>query len=933
MRLSSAKAQSIVQGANSSAWPALLSLAVGICLLADPCVAHAHGFGERYALPVPLWLYLIGAAAAVALSFLFVALFVRVKPRARPYAYADLLRFAVVRLATDRSVGFVLRLASVGLLGLVVATGLWGIQSPLQNLAPTFVWVIWWVGMAYLSVFVGNFWSTINPWGAVFGWAEALYARLRPGRALSISLAYPESLGVWPGALLLLAFVWIELIFPDRAVPAALAWLILGYSAVTWFGMLLFGREIWLKYGEAFSIAFGMLARFSPTEIRVLRTDLCPTCQLKCVACGDACVGCPACFARAEEADRVLAIRPCALGLLRDEPVSPSQVAFVLLMLSTVLFDGLLVTTFWARIEGLLQLFLPGSSGAARMTLDTLGIVLFWLLFLGAYLGVCWVMQAMIGSRRPLWTFAGTFAYTLVPIAIAYHLAHYLTFLIIQGQYIIPLASDPFGYGWNLLGSAGYRADVRLVGPKFAWYVAAMAIVTGHAIAVYLAHVKAIAVIGGPRRALRSQYAMTALMIAYTVTSLSILAQPIVEREAGASAEVGEEPAELVAVPPDAVIPEAGSGVLRRIGPGRLAQVRLTYRLLASKFHDGTETTFADLLYPYMFAYRWGAQSHDGGAARDPYVEWVTTALRQHLVAFRIPEEGKTSQSIRFGDISFTHELLSVEVYASDVPSDPEAAAAFAPPWSTLPWHVMALMEQAVEQGWAAFSDGEASRHHVVWLDLVRDHWTKQRLASLVERFAREGYVPDSLKGLVSTEEARARWRALESFYEKYGHFLVTNGPYVLDGWSDKGAVLGVFRDLSYPLGVGSFDRLAIPHKAYIAGVEQRGGKLKIFADVEKVQKFQRSYAIVREPLSKAVADVFPQAPPECRYVVVGADGNAVVAGSGRLEQDGTFTVDLGGKLRPGSYTVMIALYLNGNAVDPEIRRIPYEVGPVTDTR
>ena len=92
-----------------------------------------------------------------------------------------------------------------------------------------------------------------------------------------------------------------------------------------------------------------------------------------------------------------------------------------------------------------------------------------------------------------------------MPIAIGYHVAHYLVFLLIQGQYIIPLVSDPFGYGWNLFGTAGYRVDIAIVGARFAWYAALAAMLTGHVTAVYLAHPKAMAMITGvaPRCARR----------------------------------------------------------------------------------------------------------------------------------------------------------------------------------------------------------------------------------------------------------------------------------------------------------------------------------------------------------------------------------------------------------------------------------------------
>ena len=125
--------------------------------------------------------------------------------------------------------------------------------------------------------------------------------------------------------------------------------------------------------------------------------------------------------------------------------------------------------------------------GRARLiAIKTAGLVGFWLLFLGAYLAICAIMAALL-ARSPM-ELARSFALTLVPIAIGYHVAHYLVFLLIQGQYIVPLASDPFGKGWNLFGTAGYRVDIAIVGARFAWYAAVVAIVTGHVTAVYLGH-------------------------------------------------------------------------------------------------------------------------------------------------------------------------------------------------------------------------------------------------------------------------------------------------------------------------------------------------------------------------------------------------------------------------------------------------------------
>ena len=217
----------------------------------------------------------MGAAAAVAVSFVVIGIFLRGTPWSGAYPRLDLLRFGVGRLLAHPAVAFVLQLVSVILLALVVLTGLVGNQTAQQNLAPLLVWIIWWVGLAYVSAFVGNLWALLNPWSALFHWADALYRLVRPGRELSLRLPYPEGLGVWPALGLLMGFSWLELIYPEPAVPASVAVMTLSYSAVTWAGMILFGRQRWLRHGEAFSLFVGILARFSPTEVRVSRPEAC----------------------------------------------------------------------------------------------------------------------------------------------------------------------------------------------------------------------------------------------------------------------------------------------------------------------------------------------------------------------------------------------------------------------------------------------------------------------------------------------------------------------------------------------------------------------------------------------------------------------------------------------------------------------------------
>ena len=288
----------------------------------------------------------------------------------------------------------------------------------------------------------------------------------------------PPAIGVWPAAALFLAFAWIEIVWEANAVPANIAWLALGYSALTWAGMFVFGRDAWLASAEVFTVYFGFLARLAPAEVRSGKWYL----------------------------------RPPAAGLLDPRPLAPSEAFFVIVMLATVTFDGVRETPLWAV------------SDAHWTATTTAGLLAMPWVFALVIFGVC----ALMGNASP-GELVRLFVPTLLPIALAYHVAHYLSYLLVAGQVVIPLVSDPFGRGWDLFGTAHYKIAVGIVGARFAWYTSVVVIVLGHVLAMYVAHRLALERFSEPQTARRSQYPLAALMVAYTMLSLWILAQPIVE--------------------------------------------------------------------------------------------------------------------------------------------------------------------------------------------------------------------------------------------------------------------------------------------------------------------------------------------------------------------------------------------------------------------
>jgi hypothetical protein len=148
----------------------------------------------------------------------------------------------------------------------------------------------------------------------------------------------------------------------------------------------------------------------------------------------------------------------------------------------------------------------------------------------------------------------------------------------------------------------------------------------------------------------------------------------------------------------------------------------------------------------------------------------------------------------------------------------------------------------------------------------------------------------------------------------------------VLDKVTSEGASLKVFRDFTYPLGVGSFDQYPIPLRAYVVRAERRGERLEIQADVEAIEKAARSYKIVREPFRPQPAGEKTREPLTVHWAVVGPGDEVAAAGASRDVQNGRLVVDLAGRLKPGAYRVLLALALNGNLVNPEVKLVPYRV-------
>jgi hypothetical protein len=456
--------------------------------LLGPTVAIAHGLVGRSDLPIPEWLF--GWAAAVVMVVSFVALATmwqtpQLEDDSGFRRAPDWLSFTLVNPATEVAAGLI----GVGLLAVTIWSGLAGVQLATANFAPTFIYVIFWVGLVPASLLFGDVFRAFNPWRAIARTAGFVTSRV--AGPLPKPFAYPAWLGRWPAAATIFGFAWIELAWVNGQDPSALAIAALVYSVLTLVAMAVFGVDAWLRYGEGFSVYYNLFSRISAVEVRHGR----------------------------------LGLRRPLSALCRLDPV-PGTVALLIVILGTVAFDGAGEGPQWSKLAPHIQDFFgklgfgPGDALELAFTVGMLlGLAVIALIYMLGIVGVRSV------DRRPFLPVARTYVHTLVPIAAVYVFAHYFSFLTYNGQAIVFLASDPLGKGWDLFGTAGKAIDYGVISAKGIWYVQVGVLVTGHVAGLILSHDRALALYERARVATQSQYWMLAVMVGFTTFGLWLLSQ------------------------------------------------------------------------------------------------------------------------------------------------------------------------------------------------------------------------------------------------------------------------------------------------------------------------------------------------------------------------------------------------------------------------
>jgi hypothetical protein len=371
--------------------------------------------------------------------------------------------------------------------------GLTGSRDPLANPLPLFIWTVFWILLVLLQAVIGNLWRWINPWTGIARLLLGTHDR-KPWGTL------PKRIGCWPAVIGLLTFSSFALADPAPDDPARLAVIVAGYWSYTFVAIALFGEVEWLRRGEFITLLMRHFATLAPLRLSRRESRF----------------GLP------------------GWQLLEAGSLSVSGGVFVLILLGTGSFDGLNETFWWlARID-VNPLEFPGRSAIIAETVG--GLLLANGLLVGAFAALIWLGHTLAGQACPdansisFREAFGKLAVSILPIALAYHLAHYLTMLLVNGQYALAAASDPFASGADYLGLGTFYVTTGFFNTRDTvqsiFLAQAGAVVIGHVLAILSSHAIAVRLYGKNKPALISQIPIAVFMILYTFLGLWLLASP-----------------------------------------------------------------------------------------------------------------------------------------------------------------------------------------------------------------------------------------------------------------------------------------------------------------------------------------------------------------------------------------------------------------------
>ena len=442
--------------------------------------AFAHASNQAFVPLLPTNFYISAGVLAVALTVVLLAI---------PSLGKGLSTIPDVKLVRTSGWDFSsgTSLAFFAMLIFLVYTGMTGSNDPLVNPLPLFIWTVFWIGLVCLQAIVGDLWYWLNPWMGPYN----AFCRIAKWDA---PFSLPTSLQVWPAIISFLLFAVFMLASLSPEDPTRLAVIVSIYWIVTFVGMLIFGGNDWLKHFECFTRLmnnFSRLSVFGVVDGR-LRIGV-PGWKLK-----------------------HLKMNSVAAGL------------FVVVVFASSSFDGLNETFWWLDFLGINPLEFPGRSAVFWQTIG--GLLIFNVLMIVLFSAFVFLGLKLIGEEGHFFGVFFRLAVCVIPIAVAYHIAHFLTTFLVNIQYSLAAASDPWADGSDYLGLGTFYVTTgffnTLDSVRVIFLTQVIVIVLGHLISIVAAHAEVMRLFDNHKKAVLCQIPLATFMVAYTFFGLWLLAAP-----------------------------------------------------------------------------------------------------------------------------------------------------------------------------------------------------------------------------------------------------------------------------------------------------------------------------------------------------------------------------------------------------------------------
>ncbi len=490
---------------------------------------------------IPPWLLVVAVVLLILGSFVIVE---RIgKGRGSSFRFNLIRRPKLYRAIKNRWLQAIPQLFAVVAFAFIVYAGLGG--SRYHNIAPVAVWTLWWAGLIFAVVILGPVFCFACPWDGLANLMTRLRLAARVD-TLSFGLQVPSWLrNMWPAIGLFVLLTWAELGLGITSDPRGTAYMGIGMAALAVGFALTFEKKAFCAHLCPVGRITGIYSNFAPVEVRARNEKVCAKCttedclhgndrgyacptglSLKVLDNATYCTGCTECIKSCDKNNVALNVRPFAADMDRIRLPRLDESWLCLSLLALTLFHGFTMTTAWENFE-------PGSTSLMKwMTVAigtpsavnfTVGMVLALAVPVGLYWGSCRAAAWWAGGGVSARTLFLQYSFTLLPVALFYHLAHNAMHLGMEGAHIVPLLSDPFGTGADYFGTAS-RSPGHLIGERPLWYIQVGLILVGHVFGIVVAHRISRRLYEKIELARRSLVPLLLVMVLLSAAGLSLMA-------------------------------------------------------------------------------------------------------------------------------------------------------------------------------------------------------------------------------------------------------------------------------------------------------------------------------------------------------------------------------------------------------------------------